>query len=448
MLTVAIVGAGSMEFTRQVVSDLLQNVDTQDATFRLIDIDAERLTTSVQMVARMQTEVNSRGRVYPYQDRREGLREVDYCINTIQVGGFSATETDFKVPAAYGIRQTIADTLGIGGISRGLRTIPQVLGIARDLAQLSPEAILLNYTNPMSMIILAIERVLPGLPVYGLCHSVPHTAEALARYLGVPFGELEWTSAGINHMAWMLSLRHQGKDLYPQLAEAARNPEIWRQDAVRFELLRHLGYFVTESSEHNAEYSAFFLSHNEEILRLEIPVGEYLRRSQENLDEYGEVRRLLKHPDAKFLLEASSEYAPNFIHARESGTNWWFQGNVMNRHLIDNLPSDVAVEVPVFVNRHGVFPAPIGPLPLPLAAMNRPAISVQQLTVEAVIQNNRDLVYQAAMMDPLLAAHLTLDQITQLVDDLLSAHGNLVPELPVSRYFRSSGLATNRPGIG
>lgn len=433
MVTVAIVGAGSMEFTRQVVSDLLQREVTKDATVHLIDIDPERLKTSAKMVSRMQGAVGSRGTAVPFLDRREGLAHVDYCINTIQVGGFAATETDFTIPARYGIRQTIADTVGIGGISRGLRTLPQVLQIVGDLIEVAPNATFLNYTNPMSMVMLAVGRRFPGFPAYGLCHSVHYTAEALARYLEVPFEEMRWTSAGINHMAWMLTLRHGDEDLYPRLAIAAQSPAIWRQDAVRFELFRRLGYFVTESSEHNAEYSAFFLTHDAEIERLHIPVGEYLRRSRENLDEYSSIRQALNDPAESFLLNPSPEYAPAFIAAREAGVEWWFQGNVMNAHLIDNLPEDAAVEVPVFVNRHGVFPGHVGCLPLQLAAMNRAAVSVQQLTVEAVLRNDRDYVYQAAMMDPLVASCLTLDQITRLVDDLLAAHAGLVPDLSSKR---------------
>jgi alpha-galactosidase len=440
MARVAIVGAGSMEFTRQVVSDLARMPATRDTVYHLVDIDPERLKVSQAMVRRILAELGAEGEVLAFPQIHGALKGVQYVVNAIQVGGFAATKTDFAVPERYGIPQTIADTLGIGGIFRGLRTIPAVLDIAAAIADESPDAVLLNYTNPMSMVVMAVGRRFPELKTYGLCHSVHYTAERIAEYVGVPFSEMAWTSAGINHMAWMLTLSHRGEDLYPRLFAAARDPAIRTRDAVRFELMERLGWFVTESSEHNAEYSAFFLPHPEEIARLNIPVGEYLRRSQANLDEYATIRRDLENPDAPLALPPSPEYAPGFIAAREGGDLWWFQGNVMNYGLIDNLPAGSAVEVPCFVNRHGVFATRMGPLPEPLAAMNRVAINVQTLTVEAVLTGDRDRVYQAAMMDPLLASKLTLDQIWHLVDELFAAHGQLIPPL-TSRRLQSLAAA-------
>ena len=436
MARIAIVGSGSMVFTQQVVSDLLSYPECRNMDFRLVDIDRGRLDTSTKMVARMIEEVGGKGKATPYENRREALRGVDYCVNSIQVGGFSATESDFEIPRRFGVEQTIGDTLGIGGIFRGLRTIPAVLEIARDLSEESPNAVFLNYTNPMSMVIEAIHEVLPGLKSFGLCHSVHYTAEKLATYVGVPFSELTWQSAGINHMAWMLKLEHEGGDLYPRLFQLAKDPETFGKDPVRFELMEHLGYFVTESSEHNAEYSAHFLPHPSEVSRLSIPIGEYLRRSRNHLDEYADVRRRLENPNERFLLHSSPEYAPAFVHAMESGTTWWFQGNVSNHAgLIPNLPTRAAVEVPCLVNQHGCLPTSVEVLPEQLAAMNRVAINVQTLTVEAAITGNRDAVYQAAMMDPLLAAQLPLSRIWQLVDEMFQAHGTTLPTYSSRRLW-------------
>jgi alpha-galactosidase len=422
-----------MEFTRQVVSDVVQAPALADSKFHLIDINPERLATAEGMVKSIVREAGLACPVRGFGSVDGAFEGVDFCVNAIQVGGLAATTTDFEVPERYGIHQTIADTLGIGGVFRGLRTIPAVLEIAAALHSQAPDAILLNYTNPMSMVIWALDRAFPNLQVYGLCHSVHYTAESISEYLDIPFEELEWTSAGINHMAWMLTLRHQGEDLYPRLFQAMRDPDIYRQDAVRFELMQRLGYFVTESSEHNAEYTNYFLTHPQEIERLNIPVGRYLHISQNNVDEYQSIKEQLKQSQHQFLMEPSPEYAPAFINARVSNQTWWFQGNVMNRGLIDNLPEGACVEVPVLVNQHGVFPTHVGGLPPQLAALDRHAIALQELTVQAALTKDRDMIYQAAMMDPLVSSVLPLQQIWQLVDDMIEAHGTLLPPYQSAR---------------
>ncbi len=438
MAKIAIVGAGSMQFTRQVISDLVRFPALQDSSFHLIDIDPERLKVSEGMVRQILREAKLPDRVQSFSKFSGALTDVHYCINSIQVGGMKATEVDFEIPARYGIQQTIADTLGIGGIFRGMRTIPAVLDIAGTLQKESPSAILLNYTNPMSMVMWAVGREYPGLQAYGLCHSVHYTAEVLAKYMGVAFDELEWTSAGINHMAWMLTLSHGNVDLYPHLFRCANDPNIFQQDAVRFELMQRLGYFVTESSEHNAEYTSYFIRHPEEVQRLNIPIGEYLRRSRNNLNEFDLVRQALNDPKAVLTLPPSPEYAPAFINARESGTTWWFQGNVINHGLIDNLPSGCCVEVPVMVNKHGVFASHVAPLPSALAALNRQAISVQELVVEGAMKRDRDLIYQAAMMDPQMSATLSLNQLWHLVDDLFVAHQDFLPPYKSHRLWMAT----------
>lgn len=436
MATIAIVGAGSMEFTRQVMSDIVRAPALADSSFHLVDISAERLATAEGMVKSIIVEAGLSCPVHTFRQLDGAFDGVDYCINAIQVGGLRSTEIDFEIPARYGIHQTIADTLGVGGIFRGLRTIPAVLEIANALHQQSPMAIMLNYTNPMSMVIWALDQAMPDLQAYGLCHSVHYTAEILAEYLGVPFGELRWTSAGINHMAWMLTLEHENHDLYPRLFAAMEDDVIRSQDPVRFELMRRLGYFVTESSEHNAEYTAYFLTHPEEIERLNIPVGRYLEISRHNVDEFHSIHRALETPDHRFLMDPSPEYAPAFINACESGTTWWFQGTVINEGLIDNLPHKAAVEVPVLVNQHGVFACRIGSLPPQLAALNRQAMGLQELTVKAALTGDRDFIYQAAMMDPLASSVLTLDQIWTLVDDLITGHGEVLGRFSSGRLGR------------
>lgn len=435
MAKIAIVGAGSMQFTRQIVSDMARFPALRNAQLSLIDIDAQRLETSEGMVRRIGKEAGVEWQIETHHALDDALRSVDYCINAIQVGGMAATEADFRVPAKYGIRQTIADTLGIGGIFRGLRTIPVVLDIAKSLQEQSPNATLLNYTNPMSMVIAAVGKTFPEMHAFGLCHSVHYTAASIANYLEIPLEELRWTSAGINHMAWMLSLEHKGQDMYSALFKQSRNVDIYRRDAVRFELLHRLGYFVTESSEHNAEYTAYFITHPEEIARLNIPIDEYLRRSAAHLEDFSAMQRILEEPSESLLMDPSIEYAPGFINACESGETWWFQGNVVNHGLIDNLPVDACVEVPVLVNQHGAFASRVGALPEPLAALNTQAITVQKLTVEAALTCDRDLVYQAAMLDPQLSATLTLEKIWSLVDDLFDSHQNVLPHYQSRRLW-------------
>lgn len=441
MSGIALIGAGSMVFTRQVVGDLLQRPATQSSDLRLFDIDGGRLATAERLVRRLIKEAGSAARVTACPSQDDAIRGADYVINTIQVGGLEATVKDFEIPARVGIKQTIADTLGIGGIFRALRTIPPVLAIVRDIERFAPDARLLNYTNPMSMLMMAVAR--QGYKnAYGLCHSVQYTAESLALYLGEDEEQLDWVAAGINHMAWFLQLEKDGQDLYPALfRNSQRGSPIWDTDAVRFELMHRLGYFVSESSEHNAEYSPFFMPHDQEIARLNIPVNDYLRRSRAYLEEYAELGTWIDHEERSLLMPLSPEYAPQIISALESRSTWGFYANVPNEGLIANLPPWACVEVPCFVNRRRIEAARIGPLPDPLAAMNRQAITVQSLAVEAALTGNLDLVYQAAMMDPLLASVLSLDEIWHLVDALCVAHEGYLPAMKSRRLHSMMGAS-------
>lgn len=418
MPVVALVGAGSAEFTQQLVSDLLWDRGLAGIELRLFDRDPVRLARALRLVNTLRAKsgrddvaAEARG------DLDRALIGADYVINTVLVGGRDAVVRDFSVLEQYGIRQTVGDTLGVSGVMRAVRTIPQVVELAKTMERVCPSAVLLNYTNPLSMLVMALDRT-STIEHYGLCHSAYYTAETLADYLEVPLAELKWESWGINHMAWMMTLQHRGRDLYPALEAKSREPAIWHRDSVRFELMRMFGRFVTESSKHNAEYTAFFIGHDAEVERLNIPLYEYVTRP----------RRSGFDPSEVDWLEPSGEYAPQFIHHRELGTEWEFQGNTANTGLIDNLSPDAAVEVPCHLRKGRVFPRSMGSLPRPLAALNSQAITVQDLAVWGTLEERRDALYQAVAMDPQAGGRLTLEQMRRLVDALLVENQQWVPK--------------------
>jgi alpha-galactosidase len=366
-------------------------------------------------------------------DRREALRGADFVINTIQVGGARATQLDFDIPGRYGLRYTINDTINVGGVLRGLRTIPVVLGIAADMEDVCPAALFLNYTNPMAMLVRAVDEAL-GLPTVGLCHSVHWTVHTLAGYLGVPFEEVIAESAGVNHLAWITRLEHRGTDLYPALAAfmgAGRAPD---DDLVRADLFRRFGFYPTESSEHHAEYNPWFIPKGQ-VDAYHVPLGEYLSRVANNLEEYAETRRRLDAGEP-FEIERSGEYAAVIINAMATGEPARIVANVMNRidpggfnggSLISNLDGGACVEVPALVDGLGVHPTAVGPLPPQCAAYTRPAVDCQELTVRAAVDEDRDLVYHAVLTDPIVQARLTLDEAWQLTDDLIAAEAEWLP---------------------
>lgn len=428
MPRIAMVGSGSVVFATHLVMDILSIPALQDSTFVLTDIDPDRLATAEKMAKSVAASVGAGARVEATLDRRKAIAGADYVLNMVQVGMHEATLLDFEIPKKYGLKQTIADTLGVGGVFRALRTIPVLLDIVHDMEALAPEAVLLNYTNPMAMLVLAVGRAAPGLQQVGLCHSVQGTSKQLAQYIGAPYEEVSYRVAGINHMAWFLEFKWNGKDAYPLLWEAYRDPERRGTNKVRFEMMRRLGYFVTESSEHMAEYTPYFLKRDSLIAEFDIPVDEYIRRSEHNLERYAEAKEKLGRGE-KLEVTRSHEYAADIIRAMETGADWHFHGNVMNAHLITNLPLDAAVEVPCLVNRDGIQPVHMGDLPPQLAAMNRTNINVQQLTVEAALTGNRDNVYHAVMLDPHTASVLSLDEIWRMTDELIEAHGNRLPTL-------------------
>jgi alpha-galactosidase len=425
---VAFIGAGSVEFTKKLLTDILTFPELRGTTVALHDIDPERLETAGMMARWTSQRLGAEARVEEHPERRAALDGADFVINMVQIGMHEATLLDFEIPRKYGLRQTIADSMGIGGIFRGLRTIPFVLDLARDMAELCPRALLLNYTNPMAILMEALYTAHPEVRSVGLCHSVPYTAREVASYIGVPHEELLYECAGINHIAWMTRLEVDGEDAYPRLFEAMEDPEIYARDKVRFELMRRFGYFVTESSEHNAEYTPYFLRDDELIKRFDVPVDEYIRRSERNLAIYAEIRRKLLAGEGDFALERSVEYGSLVIHSLVTGEPRTVYGNVENAVLIGNLPEGCCVEVPILANGTGLQPCHVGDLPPQLAATCAPHSAVQNLTVRAALEGKRDHIYHAAMLDRHATSVCSLDEIAAMVDELMEAHGDALPE--------------------
>ena len=436
MPKIAFIGAGSTVFTRNLVGDIVRFPALADSTtFALMDIDAERLHTSELVAQRLASTNGSGARVEATLDRREALDGADYVVTSFQVGGLHpSTVIDFDVPKRYGLRQTIADTLGVGGIMRGLRTIPVLLDVCRDMEELCPDALLLQYVNPMSMLCWAVAEASP-IRAVGLCHSVQHTAAELARDLGIPVEEVDYHVAGINHVAFFLRLERAGEDLYPALQRVIEEGRVPDDNRVRYELLRWFGNFVTESSEHFAEYVPWFIKSGRPDLieRFNIPLDEYLHRSERQIAEWDRLRDRLADDPSPMGVERSAEYGADIINACETGVPYAFNGNVPNRAggelLIDNLPADCCVEVPCVASDRGIEPQAVGALPRHLAALMQTQINVQGLTVEAALTGRREPVHHAAMLDPHTAAELPLDEIAQLVDDLIEAHGDRIPPL-------------------
>jgi alpha-galactosidase len=459
-LKITLIGAGSTVFTRNLLGDILSYPELARAEIALHDIDEHRLRLSEKVAHRMAAGVGASPTITATIDRRRALDGARFVISTIQVGGYKpATVTDFEIPKKFGLEQTIGDTLGIGGIMRGLRTIPVQLEMLKDMEELCAEGALhLNYVNPMAMITWALNRASTRVPTVGLCHSVQGTAQELAHDLGIPVEEINYTCAGINHMAFYLRFERDGVD-----QREGRMPA-W--NTVRYEMLRQLGHFPTESSEHFAEYVPWFIKKGREDLlkKYNIPLDEYPGRCQVYEHAWPYIERELEAPgsqDASALaaelkaanihvmarsvehatglldglnrIERSVEYGGAIIHSMVSGTPRVVYGNVRNHHLIDNLPQGCAVEVPCLVDANGVFPTRVGALPVQLAAMMRTNVNVQELVVEAVLQKKREHVYHAAMLDPHTAAVLDLEQIRALVDELLAAHRPFLPD-----YLHSS----------
>lgn len=433
MVKITFLGAGSTVFARNVLGDCMCTPVLREAEIALYDINAKRLEDSETILRAINHNVNEdRAVIKTYlgvENRKAALRDADFVVNAIQVGGYEpCTVTDFEIPKKYGLKQTIGDTLGIGGIMRGLRTIPVMEGFARDMEEVCPDTLFLNYTNPMAILSGYMQRY-SKIRTVGLCHSVQVCTEGLLKGLGME-DKLEGATdyiAGINHMAWLLEVKDKdGNDLYPEIKKRSleKNSKEKHNDMVRYEYIRTLGYYCTESSEHNSEYNPFFIKsrYPEMIDKFNIPLDEYPRRCIKQIAEWEEERNnILK--DGKITHERSREYASYIMEAVVTNKPYQIGGNVLNTGLIDNLPSDACVEVPCMINAKGVNPCHVGRLPVQLAAMNQTNINVQLLTIEAARTRDKNYIYQAAMLDPHTAAELNIDDIRSMCDELIEAHG-------------------------
>lgn len=430
MSKITFIGAGSTVFAKNVLGDCMQTPALQGFELALYDIDPIRLKDSENMLNNIKKTSGSTCVVKSYSDRKEALRGAKYVINAIQVGGYDpCTITDFEIPKKYGLRQTIADTVGIGGIFRNLRTIPVMLDFAADMREVCPQALFLNYTNPMAVLTNAM-NTLGGVQTVGLCHSVQACIPHLFDNLGMDKEGVQAKIAGINHMAWLLEVTKDGVDLYPEIKKrAAEKQKEKHQDMVRLEMMLNFGYYITESSEHNAEYHPYFIKRNypELIERFNIPLDEYPRRCVNQIEGWKAMREdLVNNQDLKH--NRSHEYASYILEAIETNVPFKIGGNVMNTGLITNLPKEACVEVPCLVDASGVTPTYVGDLPPQCAALNRTNINTQLLTLEAAATGKKEHIYHAAMLDPHTAAELSIDDIKSLCDDLIEAHGDWLPK--------------------
>jgi alpha-galactosidase len=430
MTKVTIIGAGSVEFTRNIIADLSSFEDLHGSLrIALHDIDDERLSYATRAAEQIVGRTGAGYEITAHANRRAAFDGADYLINEIQVGGYRATVTDFEIPKKYGLHQTIADTLGIGGIFRGLRTIPVMVEMADEMAELCPDGLLLNYTNPMAMVPWGIWAGSGFMNVVGVCHSVRDTHAFLAATVGVPEEQVRFLTAGFNHQCFVYRFedRRTGENLYPRLRAIVDADPDGLGRRVRVEIFKRFGYFPTESSEHSSEYVPWFLDRGDEVQRHRILIDDYIFRSDENLAEFAEIERRLDAGE-ELEIELNDELASQIVHSLETGTTREVYGNVRNGGLIDGLPEDACVEVPVLVGKDGVMPTRIGTLPPQTLALNRTFVNVVELTVHAALGQRRDLVYDAALMDPHTAGTLTMDQTVSMCDDLIEAHGDLIPE--------------------
>ncbi len=425
--TVCFVGAGSAEFTRQLLRDLLEYDDLDELTLVMHDIDPRRLQLA-EGLARIAVERHGRpATVRVDADLRSALAGADFVINAVNIGGHAATLVDFEIPARYGVRQTIADTLGVGGIFRGLRTFVFLDELASAMRSVCPDAWLLNYTNPMAMNIQYLDMQHPDIKVLGLCHSVFWTVHDLCELIEVPLDEVSFHSAGVNHQAWILNWEREGQDLYPLLDERiAADAELRRR--VRVDMYQRLGFYPTETSEHSSEYVPWYLHDEREIERLRIPVGDYLTISANNV---ADIEALIPQVAAGQYVEPeeeAAEYAPQVIHSMVTGTARTIQVNVANAGLIPNFAAGAGVEVPCRIDASGPVPREVAALPAQCAALNQHFLSVVDLTVRAATEGRRDHIRQAMMCDPNTSATLSVEDIARLADDMVAAHATLLPE--------------------
>jgi alpha-galactosidase len=445
MTKVTLVGAGSLVFTRNLCSDILLTPALQDSTLMLMDIDPQRLERSRRVVETMVQKRGLRAKVAATLDRRQAVQDAQYVITTFQQGGLEAYALDIEIPRKYGVEQCVGDTLGPGGVFRGLRTIPVLLDLCRDLDQLAPNAMLLNYVNPMAINCWAIADG-SGRPHVGLCHSVQGTSAMLAHWIDVPYDEVSFVCAGINHQAFFLEFCRGNEDLYPRIRQALQRDEILGQEPVRGELMQHLGYFVTESSGHASEYVPYYRKNGGMVLEELAPrftnpqdawfdfgrTGGYLRHCLEREARADQEFNALIDGSTPLPSERTHEYGSAIIEAMETNRPARINGNIPNRGHITNLPEGCCVEVPCLVDRSGVQGVVVGALPKQLAALNRTNINVQELAVEGALHGDKDAVHHAVMLDPLTAAVCTLPQIHALVEEMFEAQARWLPQFSKS----------------
>jgi alpha-galactosidase len=434
MPKITFIGAGSMVFATTLVGDVLSFDELQDSQIALIDIDEQRLEKTHRVAESMVDNADLDATVEATTDRVAALEDADYVLNMINIGDTESFENEIRIPEKYGVKQAIGDTIGPGGIFRALRTIPTMLDIVSDMEEVCSDALLLNYTNPMSILCQTLYDA-TDVDTVGLCHSVPHTAEALSSYVGVPQEEFDYWVAGINHAAWFLEAEHDGESIYPALHEAMEDPDVYEQDTVRFEMMKHFGYFPTESSHHMSEYVPYFRTEEETIE--EMTGTGYAERMETATYLEGWKERSAVRDDPKLDVdlgdiepERSEEYASRLIHAIETDTPRRMNLNVSNEtKAIENLPEDICVEVPVLVNGTGVNPCSVGQLPTEVAHFPRQHGSVHRLVVEGALEHDREKINQAVKLDPLTSAACTLDEIHEMAEELLEANESSLPRL-------------------
>ncbi len=424
---------------KNILTDILLESELNSSEITLYDIDSSRLKTSQIVADKIASSLKASASIKSTNDRKKALKEADFVIVMIQVGGYKpSTLIDFEIPAKYGLQQTIADTVGIGGIMRGLRTVPVLVEIAEEMLELCPRAMMLQYVNPMAINCLGLSHFVPELRYVGLCHSVQGTVADLARDIGEDFNKIEFECSGINHMSFFTKFAKKlnngsTEDLYPKIFQKGETGDFgtnWDgcSNKVRYEVLKKLGYFVTESSEHFAEYTPWFIkSHQKDLIRkFDIPINEYIRRCEKQILEWDKQEKDMPS-NPKIDNNKSVEYASRVILSMITGKKDIIYGNVLNTNLIPNLPNNSCVEVPCVVQKDDLVPQVVPPLPIHLANLIQTNISVQQLTVEALKTRKKDSIYYAAMLDPHTAGELNLDQIWKMVDELIDAHGSMLP---------------------
>ncbi|MHB1001152.1 MAG: alpha-galactosidase [Armatimonadota bacterium] len=428
MPKITFIGAGSVVFARNLLGDILSFTELADSEIALMDIDAERLRVSEIMAHKVADAVGAHPSITTHTDRKSALDGADYVLNMVQIGGYESTLVDFDIPKKYNLKQTIADTLGIGGIFRALRTIPMMLDMAHEMEEVCPGVQFLNYVNPMAINTMA---VLKGSKIrtVGLCHGIQGTAGWLSHLLGLKIEDINYIAAGTNHLAFFIRLEHNGKDLYPQLWDLLNGGKIPDNDRVRFEMFKRFGYYGGESSEHTAEYVPYFIRRDREDLieRFNVPIDEYIRRCISQNEMWEKTREEMTG-DQPLEVHRSPEYGSLIIHSMETDAKRVIYGNVLNNGHITNLPNRCCVEVPCLVDKNGIQPTYIGDLPPQIAALIRTNVNVQELTAEAALTGKKDYIYHAAMLDPHTCAELTIDEIYAMVDDLIEAHGDMLPE--------------------